>query len=100
MASWAPVVPIDGDCVPVLVLGRSLVVPGPIPLELLPGLSDCCAGLSDCCASTRGAATKTTARANMMVLLSLLIMDILLFLHYTLLHLPGSPPRLHCLTPC
>src|SRR5438128_6226637 len=70
MAFWAPIVPIDGDCIPVLVLGLSpvdSVLPAPIPLELLPGLSDCCA-------STRGAATKTTARANMMVLLSLLVM--------------------------
>src|SRR5919109_929673 len=83
MASCA-IVPIDGDCIPVLVLGLSLVAPGvpaPIPLELLPGLSDCCA-------STRGTVTKTTARANMRVLLSLLVMDILLFLQYTL---PASP---------
>src|SRR5262245_10899708 len=84
MASCAPTVPIDGDWVPVLVLGLSLVdpvVPGPIPLGLLPGLSGCCA-------STRGAATKTTARETMMVLLSLLIIDILLFLYHTL---PSSP---------
>src|SRR5918999_688925 len=64
-------VPIDGDFVPVVlrpepvipvpVLGLSL---GPMPLEPLP----------DCCASTRGAATKSTARPNTIVLLSLLNM--------------------------
>ena len=36
----------------------------------------------------------------MMVLLNLLIMDILFFLQYTLLHLPGSTLRLYCLAPC
>src|SRR5262245_19381725 len=88
MASCAPIVPIDGDCVPGLVLGLSLVgpvVPGPIPLGLLPG----------CCASARGAVTKTTARANMMVLLSLLLIDILLFLQYTFYFI-SRPPHLGC----
>jgi hypothetical protein len=78
MAFWIPIVPIDGDCIPVVLpvvpeplipepmAGRSddPVVPVPIPLEPLP----------DCCASARGAATKTTAKADVMVLLSLLSM--------------------------
>jgi len=76
MAFWIPIVPIDGDCIPVVlpvvpeplipepILGRSEdpVVPVPIPLEPLP----------DCCASASGVATKTTARADVMVLLILL----------------------------
>jgi hypothetical protein len=52
-----------------LVAGLLLVDPGvpvPIPLELLPV----------CCASTRGAVTKTTARVDMTVLLSLLVIGI------------------------
>jgi hypothetical protein len=76
-------VPIDGDCVPVVLLpvvpdplipGLSLVDPGapaPIPLDPLP----------DCCASTKGAVTKTAARADMMVLLSLLVIDIFSSFH-------------------
>jgi len=85
-------VPIDGECVPVVLppvipelvpgLSDGPAAPEPIPLELLP----------DCCASTRGAATKTTARANMIVLLSLLVIDMLLFLHDTFLSSPGLQP--------
>src|SRR5690349_11926748 len=83
MASWVPIVPIDDDGVPV---GLLPVAPEPLILEPVPGLSDGPAApvpiplelLPDCCANTRGAATKTTARANMMVLLSLLVMDVLL----------------------
>jgi hypothetical protein len=94
--------PIGGDCVPVVLLpvvpdplipGLSLVdpaAPDPIPLELLP----------DCCASTRGAAVKTMARVDMIVLLSLLVIDIFSSFHYMLLHLLVSTRQLHCLTLC
>jgi hypothetical protein len=84
-------VPIDGDCIPVVLP----VVPGLLILGLVPGLSAADPVLP-ACANTRGAATKTTAMANTMVLLSLLVMDILLFLYYTLPSSPGL--RLHGLT--
>jgi hypothetical protein len=93
MAFCAPMAPINGECVPV---GLPPVVPEPLIPELVPGLSDGPVApdliplelLPDCCASTSGAATKTTARANMMVLLSLLVIDMFLFLHYTSLSSP------------
>src|SRR5438034_11130179 len=94
MAFSAPIVAIDGEVVPGALLP---VVPAPPMLGLVLGLS---LGDPVVCASTRGAATKTTARANMMVLLSLFNICVSPLLTQVTSYLLASTPRLHCLTPC
>jgi hypothetical protein len=73
MAFCAPMAPINGECVPVVL---PPVVPEPLIPELVPGLSDGPVApdliplelLPDCCASTSGAATKAISGKDITLL--------------------------------